>query len=146
MSYPHITHKDLILFILFMKNNAYIKRCHLAGEQALHLGESREFTREPETRRETRARGMSSFTACFARHLPVQTEWKKWCSTWSLGRLGSLRKWSLHFWTQLFEGRLALNPGLNNPGLFFLCSKAFSRIIFSVIFRTSNHQLVDKKN
>ena len=33
-----------------------------------------------------------------------------------------------------------------NPGFFFLCSKAFSQIIFSVIFRASNHQLVDKKN
>ena len=42
---------------------------------------------------------------------------------------------------QLFEGLLALNPGFS-----FLCSKAFSRIIFSVIFRASNHQLVDKKN
>ena len=42
---------------------------------------------------------------------------------------------------QLFESRLALNPGF-----FFLFSKAFSRIIFSVIFRASNHQLVDKKN
>ena len=48
-----------------------------------------------------------------------------------------------HFkiWVQLFEGRLALNPGFS-----FLCSKVFSRIIFSVIFRASNHQLVDKKN
>ena len=44
-------------------------------------------------------------------------------------------------WAQLFESRLALNPGF-----FFLCSKAFSRIIFSAIFRASNHQLVDKKN
>ena len=42
---------------------------------------------------------------------------------------------------KLVEGRLALNPGF-----FFLCSKAFSPIIFSVIFRASNHQLVDKKN
>ena len=42
---------------------------------------------------------------------------------------------------QLFEGRLALNPGF-----FFLRSKAFSRIIFSVIFRASNHKLVDKNN
>ena len=42
---------------------------------------------------------------------------------------------------QLFEGRLALNPGFS-----FLCSKAFSRIIFSVIFRAFNLQLVDKKN
>ena len=32
-----------------------------------------------------------------------------------------------------------------NPGFFFLCSKAFSRIIFSVIFRASNHQLVELK-
>ena len=37
-------------------------------------------------------------------------------------------------WAQLFEGRLALNPGF-----FFLCSKAFSRLIFSVIFRAFNH-------
>ena len=42
---------------------------------------------------------------------------------------------------QLFEGRLA-----SNPGFFFLCCKAFSGIIFSVIFRASSHQLVDKKN
>ena len=42
---------------------------------------------------------------------------------------------------QLFEGRLVLNPGF-----FFLCSKASSRIIFSVIVGTSNHQLVYKKN
>ena len=32
-----------------------------------------------------------------------------------------------------------------NLGFFFLCSKAFSWIIFSVIFRASNHQPVDKK-
>ena len=44
-------------------------------------------------------------------------------------------------WAQLFEGRLALNPGF-----FFLCSQAFSRIFFSAIFRASNHQLVDQKN
>ena len=42
---------------------------------------------------------------------------------------------------QLFEARLALNPDF-----FFLCSKTFSLLIFSVIFRASNHQLVDKKN
>ena len=40
---------------------------------------------------------------------------------------------------QLFRGRLALNPGF-----FFLCSTAFSLIIFCAI--SSNHQLVDKKN
>ena len=32
-----------------------------------------------------------------------------------------------------------------NLGFFTLCSKAFSQIILSVIFRASNHQLVDKK-
>ena len=42
---------------------------------------------------------------------------------------------------QLFEGRLALNLGF-----FFLCLKAFSRIIFSVIFKAFDNQLVDKKN
>ena len=31
-------------------------------------------------------------------------------------------------------------------GFFFLCSTAFSLIIFCAIFRASNHQLVDKKN
>ena len=48
---------------------------------------------------------------------------------------------------QLFEGRLALNPGVKfNRCLFFLRLKVFSRIIFSAVFRASNHQLVDKKN
>ena len=42
---------------------------------------------------------------------------------------------------QLLEGRLTLNPGF-----LFWRSKAFSGVIFSVIFRASNHQLVDKKN
>ena len=42
---------------------------------------------------------------------------------------------------RLFEGQLVLNLGF-----FFLCSKPFSQIVFSVIFRASNHQLVDKKN
>ena len=37
-------------------------------------------------------------------------------------------------WAQLFEGRLALNPGFKtNPSFFLLCSKAFSRII-SLLF------------
>ena len=48
---------------------------------------------------------------------------------------------------QLFEDHLALNPGLNLTQVsLFLCSKAFSWIIFSATFRASNHQLVDKKN
>jgi len=49
--------------------------------------------------------------------------------------------WNLDSRAQLFEGRLVFNPSF-----FFLCSKAFFRIIFSVILRAPNHQLVDKKN
>ena len=52
---------------------------------------------------------------------------------------------SLHNRAKLFEGRLALNPGLSNPGFFFFCSKQFSQLIFSVIVKKSDHQLVDKK-
>ena len=50
-------------------------------------------------------------------------------------------------WAQLFKGRLALlTQGLVLlPGLFFFCSKIFSRIIFSIIFRASSLQIVDKK-
>ena len=49
--------------------------------------------------------------------------------------------WHLDTWAELFEGQLVLNPGF-----FFLCSKAFSRIIFCPIFKASDYQLVDKKN
>ena len=39
------------------------------------------------------------------------------------------------------------NPGLNfNPGFFFFLSKALSRIIFSILFRVSNHQIAGKEN
>ena len=42
---------------------------------------------------------------------------------------------------------VSANPGLNfNPGFFFFLSKALSRIIFSIIFKVSNHQIVGKKN
>ena len=42
---------------------------------------------------------------------------------------------------------ISANPGLNfNPSLFFFLSKAFSRTIFSILFRVANHQIVDKKN
>ena len=51
------------------------------------------------------------------------------------------RIWNQESRAELVEGRLALNPGF-----FFLCSKALPGIILSVIFRASNHQLVDKKN
>ena len=58
-----------------------------------------------------------------------------------------MTQWGLELWAQLFEARLALNPGFKfNPGFFFLRSKGFSRVIFSVILIASNHQLVDKKN
>ena len=43
-------------------------------------------------------------------------------------------------WAQLFEAHYGLNPGFS-----FLCSKAFSRIISSVIFRAFNHKLEDKR-
>ena len=42
---------------------------------------------------------------------------------------------------------VSTNPGLNfNPAFFFLLSKALFRIIFSILFRVSNHQIVGKKN
>ena len=41
----------------------------------------------------------------------------------------------------------AINTGLNfNRSVFFFCSKAFSRTIFSLLFRAPNHQIVGKKN
>ena len=48
---------------------------------------------------------------------------------------------------QVVRRPINANPGLNfNLGFFFFCSKAFSRIIFSILFRASNHQIVGKKN
>ena len=42
---------------------------------------------------------------------------------------------------------VSTNQGLNfNPAFFFLLSKALSRIIFCILFRVSNHQIVGKKN
>ena len=42
---------------------------------------------------------------------------------------------------------ISTNPGLNfNPGFFFFLSKALSRIIFSIFFRISNHQIVEREN
>ena len=41
--------------------------------------------------------------------------------------------------------QISANPGLNfNPGFFFFCSKAFPRIFFSILFRASNCQIVEK--
>ena len=42
---------------------------------------------------------------------------------------------------------VSANLGLNfNPGFFFFSSKALSRIIFYILFRVSNHQIVGKEN
>ena len=42
---------------------------------------------------------------------------------------------------------VSANPGLNfNPGFFFYLPKALSRIIFSLLFRVSNHQIVSQDN
>ena len=42
---------------------------------------------------------------------------------------------------------VSANPGLNfNLGFFFYLSKALSGIIFSILFRVSNHQIVNKEN
>lgn len=42
---------------------------------------------------------------------------------------------------QLFKGRdFSANPGVKlGFGFLFVCSKAFSRIIVSILFRASNH-------
>ena len=48
---------------------------------------------------------------------------------------------------QVVQRPISANPGLDfNPGFFFFCSKAFTRIIFSLLYRVSNHQIVGKKN
>ena len=42
---------------------------------------------------------------------------------------------------------VSANPGLNfNPGFFFFLSKALSRIIFSILFKISNHHIEGKEN
>jgi len=42
---------------------------------------------------------------------------------------------------------VSANPGLNfNPGFFFFLSKALSRILFSILFRVTDHQIVGKEN
>ena len=42
---------------------------------------------------------------------------------------------------------VSVNPGLNfNVGFFIFLSKALSWIIFSILFRVSNHQIVGKQN
>ena len=42
---------------------------------------------------------------------------------------------------------VSASPGLNfNPGFFFFLSKVLSRIIFSILFRVFNHQIVGREN
>ena len=42
---------------------------------------------------------------------------------------------------------VSASPGLNfNPGFFFFLSKALYRIILSILFRVSNHQIEGKVN
>ena len=42
---------------------------------------------------------------------------------------------------------VSANPGLNfNPAFFFMLSKALSWIIFAILFRVSNYQIVGKEN
>ena len=42
---------------------------------------------------------------------------------------------------------ISANPGLNfNLGFFFSSSKALPLIIFYIVFRVSNHQIVGKEN
>ena len=46
------------------------------------------------------------------------------------------------------EEPVSANPGINvNPGFYLnsYCSKAFSQIIFSILYRTSDDQIVDKR-
>ena len=50
-------------------------------------------------------------------------------------------------WAQLFEGRLALNPGLNLTQLSFsFVRKHFLRKFSLLFLRESNHQLVNRQN
>ena len=56
--------------------------------------------------------------------------------TWGIRQLG-----------RVVRKPVSASPGLNfNPGFFIFLSKAFSRIIFSFLFRVSNHQIVGKEN
>ena len=50
-------------------------------------------------------------------------------------------------WGPVVRRLISTNQGLNlNLAYFCLCSNAFSLIIFSILFRVANHQVVDKKN
>ena len=75
--------------------------------------------------------------------------------TWERDSLG-LHSLMTKIWAWSFDGTLlgpvvrtpvSANPGLNfNQDFFFFSSKALFRIIFSIPFRASNHQIVGKEN
>ena len=46
----------------------------------------------------------------------------------------------------LHQGLVVRTPVSGNPGFVFFLSKALSQIIFSILFRVSNHQIVGKEN
>ena len=48
--------------------------------------------------------------------------------------------------TQLFQSRLALTKGyILTLYFYFYCLKAFCPIIFTILYRAPNHQIVDKR-
>ena len=60
-----------------------------------------------------------------------------------MGIVFSMRKQSPDFRSQ---GPVVRMPVSTNPGLNFFLSKALCRIIFSVLFKVSSHQIVGKEN
>ena len=68
---------------------------------------------------------------------------------WSTNRTAKYIKYALLMWDALGPVvRTPVNANLRlnfNPGFFFLLSKALSRIIFFIVFRVSNHQIVGKE-
>ena len=55
--------------------------------------------------------------------------------------------WTLADQGPVVQMRVSTNLWLNfNLGFFFFLSKALSQIIFSILFRVSNHQIVGKEN
>ena len=84
----------------------------------------------------------------FRQHLANQMKLNKVDEVWNSAN--SLFEWRFRF--VVIQGPVvgrptSINPRLNfNLGFFFFFPKAFSRIIFSLLFRASNHQIVGKKN
>ena len=71
------------------------------------------------------------------------------CSARNADKVDNLNKRILRFILPgpVVRTPVRANPGLNfNPGFFFFLSKALFRIIFYIIFRVSNYQIVGKEN